>query len=117
MDTVSPMLDRRTTKTRAAIFGGVRSVGYANVAKALGISESTFSEWFNKYGDRVAMLLTAINAKPVAVDARCVTAERAAEIESEVERLRYWARIGMATERKLVFDNIESDTGIQMEPR
>lgn len=84
----SPMLSRRTTKTRSVIFGGLRSKGHGNVAKALGISESTFSEWLEKYGDRIALMLTSIDHKPVPIENECHSPEYMAS-------LLFFARRGM----------------------
>lgn len=91
MAELSPLLDRRTTKTRSVIFGALRSRGHADVAKALGISESTFSEWLAKYGDRVAQPLPAINNKPVPIDVEC---HRPAYLAD----LRKYAAIGIAVD-------------------
>ena len=71
------------------VFAAVRSRGQGPIAEALGISESTFSDWFTKYGDRVAQLLTAAGLKPVPLDARCYAPEY-------IEHLRYFAQHGMA---------------------
>lgn len=90
-ETVSPLLDRRTTKSRAVIFGALRSKGHAHVAQALGISESTFSEWLQKYGDRVAQMLTAIDHKPVPLDVECHSAAYLAD-------LRKYAAIGISVD-------------------
>lgn len=87
----SPLLDRRTTKTRSVIFGALRSKGHAEVAKALGISESTFSEWLGKHADRVAQLLTAIEHKPVPIDVEC---HRPAYLAD----LRKYAAIGISVD-------------------
>jgi hypothetical protein len=72
MAELSPTLDRRTTKTRSVLFGALRDVGNANVAKALGIAPSTFSEWWKENADRVALLLTTLDHKPVPTKWRCV---------------------------------------------
>lgn len=87
----SPLLDRRTTKTRSVIFGALRSRGHARVADALGISESTFSEWLQKNGDRLALLLTAIGHKPVPIDVECHSAAYLAD-------LRKYAAIGIGVD-------------------
>lgn len=87
----SSLLDRRTTKTRAVIFDGLRSVGHARVAESLGISESTFSEWLQKYGDRIALMLTAIEHKPVPLDVEC---HRPAYLAD----LRKYAAIGISVD-------------------
>ena len=94
----SPMLDRRTTKSRAVIFGAIRSIGHGEVAKACGVSESTFSEWLQKYGDRIALILTAIGHKPVPLGVECHTPEY-------VKTLRHYASIGIAIDP----DEIPSD--------
>jgi len=85
------MLDRRTTNSRSVIFAAIRSRGHGHVAKTLGISESTFSEWLTKYGDRVAQLLTAIDHKPVPIDVECHRPAYLAE-------LRKYAAIGISVD-------------------
>jgi hypothetical protein len=84
----SPGLDRRTTKTRAVIFGAVRSVGYARIGEALGVSESTACEYLQKHGDRIALLLTALGHKPVPVDVECHSPKY-------LHDLRHYAAIGI----------------------
>lgn len=84
----SPLLDRRTTKTRSVIFGALRSRGHGNVAERLGISESTFSEWLKTHGDRMSLLLTACDLKPVPMENVCYGPEHMASLE-------YFARRGM----------------------
>lgn len=91
----SPLLDRRTTKTRSVIFGALRSRGYGNVATALGISESTFSEWLQKHGDRVALMLTAIEHKPVPLDVECHRPAYMAD-------LRRYAAIGISVDPEVL---------------
>ncbi len=95
----SLILDRRTTKSRSVIFGALRSKGHANVAKSLGISESTFSEWLKNNGDRVALLLTAIGYKPVPVDVECHRA-------SYIADLRRYAAIGISVDPDSLPDTI-----------
>lgn len=114
MDTVSPMLDRRTTKSRAVIFGAIRSVGQKPIAERLGMSESSLSEFLAKYGDRIAQLLTAVDLKPVPVSAKCVTMDRALEIEEEMERLRYFAKRGL-NKPVINLPDTEGDTGLHFE--
>ena len=70
------------------IFGALRSKGHAEVAKALGVSESTFSEWLQKHGDRVAQLLTAIDHKAVPIIVKCYEPDY-------LERIMYFAEIGI----------------------
>ena len=89
MSESSPTLDRRTTKSRSVIFAAVRSRGQGPIAEALGISESTFSDWFGKYGDRVAQLLSAAGLKPVPLDSKCYAPEF-------IEHLRFFAERGVA---------------------
>lgn len=114
MDTLQPVLDRRTTKTRAVLIGAIRDKTGAVVAKSLGIAESTFNEWWTKHGDRVALLLTALDQKPVHVSSKCVSEKRANEIDEYVERLRYWAEIGIRAKQNatLKFNDDEHDTAI-----
>ncbi len=75
MDTSSQLLDRRTTKTRSVLFGALRNTGHGKVAATLGISDSTFSEWLGKNMDRVCLLLTALDHKPVPIAVECHSAE------------------------------------------
>jgi hypothetical protein len=114
-DTVSPGLDRRTTKSRAVIFAAIRSVGQRTIAEQLGIAEPTLSEFLAKYGDRPAQILTACNLKPVPLDAKCVTQQRAQQIEEEMSRLHYWAQKGMAAPPKIELVPEEGDTGLHFE--
>lgn len=88
MAELSTTLDRRTTKTRSVIFGALRSKGQRNVADAVGVSESTFSEWLQKNSDRVCQVLTALELKPVPVGNVCHPPEHLAHME-------YFASIGM----------------------
>lgn len=85
----SPLLDRRTTKTRSVIFGALRSKGHGRVAEVLGLSESAFSEWLQKHADRIAQMLTAIEHKPVPFDVECHRPPYMAD-------LRRYAAIGIA---------------------
>lgn len=100
MAELSPTLDRRTTKTRSVLFGALRSKGHGKVADALGVSESTFSEWLNKNSDRICQLLTAIEHKPVPLTNICYPPEHLAHME-------YFAQIGMryANQEHLEFDD------------
>ncbi len=113
MDTLSPTLDRRTTKTRSVIFGALRSVGQRRTAEKLGIADNTLSDFMEKYGDRIAQLLTALELKPVPVGAKCISADRVREIEDEFQRLHYWASKGMAAQKAVVIvDDPGEVTGI-----
>lgn len=88
MAEASPTLDRTTTKIRATIFGGLRSIGQVNVARAIGVSEATLSEWLPKHGDRMAQVLAACGLKVVPAEHQCFAPEY-------VDRLRYFAEIGI----------------------
>lgn len=91
MAELSPMLDRRTTKTRSVIFGALRSKGHAKVAEALGISESTFCEWLQKHADRMCQMLSAIEHKPVPLDVECHST-------AYLSDLRKYAAIGISVD-------------------
>lgn len=87
----SPLLDRRTTKTRSVVFGALREVGHGEVAKALGISPSTFSEWLQTHGDRICLMFTAIKHKPVPEHVECHS-------KKYLDDLRRYAAIGIAVD-------------------
>lgn len=89
MDALSPELNDRARKTRAVLFRGVRSVGQNVIAAQLGISDGTFSDWLAKYGDRVALLLTAAGLKAVPADAVCLDPGKLAFLKRlAIERLQ-----------------------------
>lgn len=88
MDPSSQPFDRRTTKTRSVLFGALRTTGHGKVAATLGISDSTFSEWWQKNSDRICQLLTAIDHKPVPTTVECHSAEY-------LKTLRKYAAIGI----------------------
>lgn len=115
MDSVSPLMDARTRKTAAVILRALASTGQRTVAEAMGISETTVSR-MKSDGDlqRMAQLLTALGFKPVPIASKCLTPERAAEIDDYIERLRYWAEIGIRTKTKaeIAMPNDEGDTGL-----
>lgn len=84
----SSPLDRRTTKARSVLFGALRDKGHGTVAAALGIGDSTFSEWLQKNEARICSLLTALDLKPVPTNVECHSADYLAT-------LRKYAAIGI----------------------
>lgn len=82
------------------LFGALRSKGHAKVAEALGISESTFSEWLQKHADRFSLMLTAIEHKPVPLDVECGSAKYMAD-------LRKYAAIGISVDPEALHDRLQ----------
>lgn len=111
MDSIIREPDARSRKSETVLLQAVARVGLKPIADAIGVDTSTVSrtDW-----RRVALQLTALGLKPVPVNAKCVTPERAQEIEEEIERLRYFAKRGLA-KPVINLPDPESDTGLHFE--
>lgn len=72
MPTLSPTPETTSRKNSAAILRRLASVGQVEVAKALGVDESTVSRMKERDIDRFATMLTKLGLKVVNTEYRCV---------------------------------------------
>lgn len=71
MAAVLPPPDERARKNLQAIFQRLSSVGQAQLASTLNVSEATISRWKSEQAEQCARALSALGLKVVPVDMRC----------------------------------------------
>ena len=76
MSEVSQGLRESARKTDTYLRNQLAGMGQKNVAERLGVSESTISRWKTDEIETVALYLTAMGLKVVAIDAKMVSADQ-----------------------------------------